>query len=710
MTGLPPALAELASAFHVSTEFHDWQGHHREVDPETIRAVLTALGVDASDPAAALEEQQLAPWRRVVPPCTVVRQGTRAEIPVHVPHGSPATVSVELESGGRVELEQVERWVEPRTVDGVQTGEATFRLPEDLPLGYHQLVAGGGAQGDGLLIVTPRRLELPEPGTRAWGFATQLYSSRSGASWGLGDLRDLATLARWAGEQGADYVLVNPLHAAEPVEPMEPSPYLPSTRRFVNPVYLRVEDVPELVALGEEDRARVAALGEEQRAASRTPDPIDRDSVWAAKREALGLLHAVARDERREAAYHAFLAREGGGLVDFATWCALLEERRASWQEWPEELRDPRSPAVEEARARLADRVDFFSWLQWLLDEQMTAAQQAATDAGMRLGIMHDLAVGVHPSSADAWALQSALAQGVSVGAPPDAYNQQGQDWSQPPWRPDVLVETGYAAYRAMLRTILRHSGGIRVDHILGLFRLWWVPQGQPPTEGTYVRYDPEALVGILCLEAARAGAVVVGEDLGTVEPGVREFLSDRGVLGTSILWFERDWDAGVPLPPERWRELSLASVTTHDLPPTAGYLAGEHIRIRDELGLLTRPVEEERAADAADQRSWVEFLLQHGFLRPEDEHDEQAVVEALHRLVCASPARLVSVALPDAVGDRRAVNQPGTFREYPNWRFPLCDGSGRPVLLEELVSDARAESLARVVRDSLARAAADRG
>jgi 4-alpha-glucanotransferase len=317
----------------------------------------------------------------------------------------------------------------------------------------------------------------------------------------------------------------------------------------------------------------------------------------------------------------------------------------------------------------------------------------------MPVGVVHDLAVGVHPYGADTWALGDSLASGVTVGAPPDAFNQQGQDWSQPPWRPDRLEAAGYAPYRDMLRSVLRHAGGIRVDHVLGLFRLWWVPDGTPADQGTYVRYDHEALVGILALEAARAGAFVVGEDLGTVEPWVRQHLAERGILGTSILWFERD-EAGAPLPPEQWRELCLAAVTTHDLPPTAGYLAGEHVRIRAELGLLTRPVEEERRIDLADRDSWIALLRSRGLLS--GAADEQEVIEALHRLVAAAPSRLVGVALTDAVGDRRAMNQPGTDKEYPNWRLPLADGTGRPVLLEDLVESTRAGSLAAVVRTAL--------
>jgi 4-alpha-glucanotransferase len=309
---------------------------------------------------------------------------------------------------------------------------------------------------------------------------------------------------------------------------------------------------------------------------------------------------------------------------------------------------------------------------------------------------VHDLAVGVHPVGADAWGLSDVLAHHVTVGAPPDAFNQQGQDWSQPPWRPDRLAELGYAPYRDMLRTVLRHAGGVRVDHIIGLFRLWWVPSGLGPAKGTYVRYDHEALIGILALEAHRAGAFVVGEDLGTVEPWARDYLRERGILGTSILWFEKNWDTGTPLPPQQWRELCLATVTTHDLPPTSGYLAGEHIELRQRLGLLTRTIEEEIEADTREREAVLDQLRSLGLLSPQGTERDQ--VEALHRFLTWTPAKLLGVALADAVGDRRAMNQPGTNDEYPNWRLPLADGVGRPVLLEEVATSIRASSLARTV------------
>lgn len=690
---LSPELTELADAYGIATEYHDWRGEHRQVPVQTVLAVLAAMDVDASTPEAtraALAAKREERWRRMLPPSVVVTAETTSSFWVHVRHGDQVRAWVSLETGEtRDELRQLDRWVEPCSIDGSLVGEATFELPADLPLGYHRLHACSGGRDESVsLVVTPAWLGLPERlgSRRVWGFATQLYSVRSERSLGVGDLVDLTDLAVWSGGLlGAGYILVNPLHGAEPVAPMAPSPYLPASRRFFNPVYLRVERVPEYGDLPRADRYRVERASAKVRRALAKVDAIDRDTSWAAKREALELVHAVPRTAGREADYRAFREREGAGLVDWATWCALAEEHGNDFRTWPSALQDPRSAEVEEFRAAHEDRVDFHLWLQWLLDEQLQAAQGKATAAGMELGVMHDLAVGVHPGGADSWRLASTYAQGMQVGAPPDAYNQIGQDWGQPPWRPDRLAEQGYAPYREMLAAVLRHAGGVRVDHILGLFRLWWVPGGLGPGEGTYVRYDHDALVGILALEAHRAGAVVVGEDLGTVEPWVRSYLAGRGILGTSILWFEND-EGGNPLPAEKWRELCLASVTTHDLPPTAGYLTGAHVDLRESLGLLTRPVEEERAADSASRDAWMDELRSRGLLPSSGTPTVEDTVVALHRYLALSPARLLCVALVDAVGDRRIQNQPGTADEYPNWRVPLSGPDGKPLLLEDVL------------------------
>ncbi|MQA84182.1 MAG: 4-alpha-glucanotransferase [Streptosporangiales bacterium] len=688
-------LRRLARAYRVETGYQDFRRRQVSASADTLVAVLAALGVDASTPGsvrAELERVEAERGRRMLPPTVVIRASTL---------GRDLAETFEPRSNVSARSRQEGQfWVEAEDGTG---DELPHGLPHDLPLGYHRIHARyGGREESAPLVVVPDRLDPPPAlaDGRVWGFMVQLYSVRSRRSWGLGDLRDLAELARWSGRDlGAGMVAINPLHAAEPVPPMEPSPYLPSSRRFANPIYLRIEDVPEYLSLPRDERSRVEALAAPLRARNATLDLLDRDACWAAKRAALELLHSVPTTPERRAAYEAFRAREGTALVDFAAWCALADEHGPVWRRWPAELHDPRSPAVAAAGDRLAGRIDFHCWLQWLLDEQLGHAQREAREAGMPVGIVHDLAVGVNPGGADAWLLQDVLASGASTGAPPDAFNQQGQDWAQPPWHPYRLAEAGYAPYRDLLRYTFRHAGGLRVDHILGLFRLWWVPEGAPPSAGTYVRYDHEALVGILALEAYRAGGLVVGEDLGTVEPWVRDYLSSRGLLGTSMLWFERDRD-GRPRRPERWRKNCLATVATHDLPPIAAYLTGEHVELRHRLGLLDRPVDEERAEAGEQVRGWLALLTELGLLGPEP--DGREIVEALHAFLARTPARLVGVSLADAVGERRTQNQPGTVDEYPNWRVPLASGDGRPVGLEDLRKSGDVRRLARIITDRL--------
>ena len=682
-----PHLDPLARAYGVALEYWDQSGVQRRVPHETVASVLRALGADPTDGesvARSLHDRELRDWRRMLPSVIVGVEGRYAHVWSHVPHGTSLRLWIECEDGSVVEPAQSNRWIEPEEIDGVLTGEATFVIPADLPLGWHTIHAiGEGTSAQCPLVITPAHLEPAAltGGVRLWGLMAQIYSVRSHRSWGIGDLADLADLVAWSGHAlGADFLLVNPLHSAAPLTPMIPSPYLPITRRFPNPIYLRIEDVPEYAYLRGRDRKAIRKLSKNVRRV--TADLLDRDTSWAAKSAALDILRTVPLSAGRQAIYDGFVEREGQGLVDFATWCAIAEVHGVDSGSWPEELRHPRDGAVALWRADHADQVEKHLWLQWLLDEQLARTHRVAAEVGMRAGVIHDLAVGVSGKGADAWALQDVLASGVSVGAPPDMYNQKGQDWAQPPWSPTALAEAAYIPYRDMLRTLLRHAGGIRVDHILGLFRQWWIPHGRPADEGTFVAFDHDALLGILALEAQRAGALVIGEDLGTVEPWVQDVLRDRGLLGTSILWFER-WEGGALKQPEQWRSDVLASVAVHDLPPTAGYLAGEHVRIRNELGLLTRDVEDERAADSAATKEWLDVARSRGWLSEGGDVDD--CVTALHRVVAASPARLVGVGLPDLVGDVRAQNQPGTDQEYPNWRVPLADAEGKPVALEDL-------------------------
>lgn len=704
MTDQPSeSLRALAAAHGVATDFWSFDGQHRDVSAATVRAALTALGVPHGDDETnwrsltALDE---APWRRTLPPSVIMRAGQDRQLPVHVPDGAAVRVTVRTEQGQEFSLEQLDIWVPPREVDGQSVGRATFLLPGSLPLGWHTLMAevDGAPRAQAVLAVTPDRLEFPAlRHGRGWGVTAQVYSVRSRHSWGFGDVRDMAEVASFFGDLGADFLLTNPLHATAPVSPITPSPYLPDTRRFVNPIYIRPEDIEEVAYLTGPQRALVEWAAEEVRPLNTRNAVIDRDAVWQAKNQALEVIFAQPRSRARQRDFERFCEEQGQPLADFALWCALTE--KFDGKEFPEQLSSAKSPFVARQRRELADRVEYFCWLQWIVDQQLARAQAEAKAAGMGLGIMQDLAVGVSLANAESWSNPDVFASGMSVGAPPDMYNQQGQDWGEPPWRPDALAEAGYQPLRDMVRAVLRHAGALRIDHIIGLFRLWWVPAGMGPTDGTYVRYDHEAMVGVLLLEAQRAGAVVIGEDLGTVEPWVRDYLASRGILGTSVLWFEKD-GAGYPIQAADFREPVLATVTTHDLPPTAGYLAGEHVDLRVRLGLLTQPEPEVRA-DANRERARMVGRLQDYLLLGEDP-TEREIIEALHRYVAMGPSRLVGVALTDAVGERRTQNQPGTDTEYPNWKLPLADGADQVVLVEDLPTNARLLSLVEALTQQM--------
>jgi len=518
------------------------------------------------------------------------------------------------------------------------------------------------------------------PAGRSWGFTVQLYSLRSAGSWGHGDLRDLSDLATWsAAVLGAGFVLVNPLHAAEPLPPVSASPYLPMTRRYVSPLYLRIEDIPEYQQLGREEQQRIGALAAPLRARNATADLIDRDAVWTAKRQALEIIHQAELGGSRLESYRAFRRREGRDLDDWAAWCALAERHGPDWRSWPPEARDPASLS-----SGASPGAEFHAWLQWLADEQLAAAQRAALDAGMDTGIITDIAVGAHPGGADAWAHQDLLVGGLSVGAPPDEFNQLGQDWTQPPWHPQRLASVGYRPLASLFGSALRHAGGVRVDHVMGLMRLWCMPQGMPPDHGAYLRYDHRAAVAALAGEAARAGALAIGEDLGTVEPWIRRYLASSGILGTSMLWFERE-PGGWPMPPRRWRRDCMATVGTHDVPPAAAFLTGEQVAVRAQLGLLKRSEDTERKAAELMLSRWLDALAGEELVTSGSWPDPDDFTVALYGYLAHTPAALIGVSLADAVGDRRPQNIPGTRDEYPNWQIPLCDGAGRAVLLEDL-------------------------
>jgi 4-alpha-glucanotransferase len=582
------------TAWGIVTGFEDANGSWRQAPAETIDAVLDSMGADAPGP----------------PPAAVMTVRLDRPAPA-VPAGL-----LELEDGGSVRVEG--------------------RLPETLPPGYHRLHPVDGPPLS--LIASPGRCGLP-PSPR-WGFAAQLYATRSGRSWGVGDLADLRRLGRWSASLGAEVVVINPLHAAAPTADQQPSPYFPGSRCFLNPLYLAIEKIP-----GAGGRAAVREAAAAGQALNRVR-LIDRNRVWALKS---AVLEQLFDDFGGDAGFDAFRAERGAALAWFATFCALAERYGTPWQSWPAEYTHRDSPAVRRfiGSSEGARRVRYHAWLQWQADRQLR-------DAAGAIGVVQDLAVGVDPGGADAWCWQDEFAADMRVGAPPDRFNTRGQNWALPPFDPWKLRAGAYQPWVQSLRGALRHGAGLRLDHVMGLFRIYWIPTGASPAEGVYVRYPHRELLDIVALEADRAGAFVVGEDLGTVEPGVRRELSGRNVLSYKVWWFESRR-------PAQWPRKALGAVTTHDLPTVAGMLAGSDLEAQRRVGMEPN----ERAAAALEAKLRARTGSAVG-----DSPEE--VVARLYDDLARAPSLVLTATLEDALAVEERPNMPGTVDEWPNWRLAL--------------------------------------
>ena len=577
---------------HVSTG-----GSRSSASAETVDALLAALGADRRRPD--LDDDR---------PLVVV-QGECPRAGGDEEGASSASSEIELEDGS--------------------TRACGERLPADLPLGYHRLHAGGRSR---LLVVTPPRCHLPA--VRGFGFAVQLYATRSAASWGIGDLTDLAGLAGWAAGLGAATLLVNPLHAGLPLLPIEPSPYFPTSRLFLDPLYLRPER-----AGGDTDVSDLAAaarlLNRDRR--------IDRDQVALLKMRALEREFIDTADPGE--AEVALEARPR--LRDFGLFCALAERHGRDWRNWPRPLarRDP--TAIRAAAEELAGRVRFHAWVQLQLDRQLE-------EAGAALPLIRDLAVGFHPGGADAWLWQDLVVPGVTVGAPPDTFNTLGQDWGIAAFDPWKLRTAGYGPFIETLRANLREGAGLRIDHVMGLQRLWCIPSGGGPADGCYLEYPAGDLLGIVALESVRHRATVIGEDLGTVPAGLRSRLRRRGLLSYVVLLFE-------DRPPARWPRQALAAVTTHDLPTVTGLWDGSDLRARRRSGL---------PASASATEELVERIRQDG--GPARDAESSAAVVHAHRRLAGSRCTLLAATLEDVAEVQERPNQPGSAGESPNWSLAL--------------------------------------
>lgn len=540
------------------------------------------------------------------------------------------------------------------TEDG-QTAVVQGRL-EPLPLGYHDLTR----QADGhhqRLIVSPGRCHLPEA-LATWAWAVQLYAMRSARSWGIGDLADLRALSQWSAARGAQLMAVSPLHAPLPGQRQEPSPYSPSSRCWRNPLHIRVEEVPGLAGAPE-----VEALARAGRALDANRR-IDRNEAWRLKGAALEWAWSHLP---KEVNFAKWSLRQGPLLADYATFCALAEVHPGPWPGWPEGLRHPEGAGVGDFVAQHSDRVGFHQWLQWILDCQLGAAGEA-------LGLVADMAIGVVPEGADAWLWQDCFALDTRVGAPPDEFNPLGQDWGVVPFDPWRMRAAAYEPFVRTVRAGLHHAGGLRVDHVMGLFRLWWIPEGAGATDGAYVRYPWDELLDILALETVRAGAVVVGEDLGTVEDFVRDELGRRNVLSTAVMWFEKT-------EPATFGRQAMASVTTHDLPTVAGVWTGADLATQVELGLEPDVGAHEALRSRLGQ--WVGLG---------DQADPREVALATYRRLATAPSVVLAATLEDALGVVERPNLPGTVHERPNWSLAL------PLPLEEVLDDPTVTAIAETL------------
>jgi (1->4)-alpha-D-glucan 1-alpha-D-glucosylmutase len=713
------ALRRLAAACGIALEYHDAWGHRRDASDDVLRAILGAMRIDATSDEKiddALSELALAQCRQCLPPMNVVRIDARpwrlrAHLPC-APVGRAFEWHIVAENGAihRIAIAATDvRVVE--AVAGCVAVDVVLAAP--LANGYHDLAlrVDGERVGRGVLAVTPGTCHRPAAlrgGGRAWGVALQLYGVRSARNWGIGDFTDLATVVeRWSRE-GVDIVGVNPLHALFPHNPAHMSPYSPSSRLFQNVLYVDVEAIAEF-AHCREARDRVARPAFAARLTElRAALLVDYGAVAALKRPILELLYAQARqdaqrDPSRWSAFDAFRIAGGEALRRQAIFDALQEHFHATdafiwgWPAWPEAYRDPASPAIVAFANAHAERVDFFAWLQWQAELQRAAVAERARSAGLAVGLYTDLAVSVDRGGAEAWAAQHLYAMEASVGAPPDSFNAKGQDWGLPPMIPQRLRESAYAPFISTLRANMRHAGALRIDHAMALSRLYWVPSGAAPSEGAYVRYPLEDLLGLVALESERHRCLVIGEDLGTVTDEVRDALAQSGVLSYRVLLFERDRE-GRFHPPSRYPEAALATASTHDLPTLAGWWEGRDIEARAMHGQL-RPDANPAAQMAERVRERGELLaaLAQAQLLPRGSPlDPQAVpsltpslATAVQAFLARTPSALMVVQPEDLFGVRDQANLPGTVDEHPNWRRRL------PVALEDVDADGRLHALA---------------
>jgi len=694
-------LDRIAAHCGIEDAYRDAQKKLRRTKPETKRLLLAAMGVPANDDeeiAATLEELERADWRRTLRPVYVTNMGAGPiAIELNVAcEEREVEWTLRLEDGGekrsRAAIASLPL-LGQREIDAKRVERRRLTLGDGIPWGYHLLKT--------ILIVTPGRCWAPAcmtEGKRLWGVSAQLYTLRSDANWGIGDFRDLLHLVEGLRARGAEIVGLNPLHAMFLDNPEQASPYSPASRLFLNLLYIDVEAVPEFVKCAEARDLVASADFQEKLRKCRSSALVDYTNVAELKLGVLRLLFAYwnssANTER--ASFEAFGRERGEALERHCVFqClrrqfALQDLALRDWRLWPEEYRQPESAAVAAFAVAHRKDVAFLARMEWLADSQVRAAADAAK--GMEIGLYRDMAVGADMAGVETWSNQTAVVSGAHVGAPPDIYNPAGQDWGLPPLHPRALQEEGYRGFIELIRANMRYAGALRIDHVMALQHLYWVPASRSPKEGAYVSYPLDDLVGILALESQRNRCLVVGEDLGTVPDGFRERMAAANILSYRVLFFEQNSKTGAFRRPAAYPELSVAVVSNHDLPTIRAWWEGSDILLRERLHLFPDPrgAEEQRRQRIRDRNQLLRALKREGLLGARTEPNSTELMLAVHAFVAKSGAFLAMAQVDDIACEIDPVNLPASL-EYPNWRRRLS------VTLERLFAGADMRELAEI-------------
>ena len=700
-------LSRLAQHFGIAEGYHDVWGNWIATSEATQRALLAAMGVDAASPDAALAAMDREAWSRAVPAITVLRtrelgRGVRIQL-TEATLGRALAWRIVEESGET--REQAFTPLKLPLVEEHSSNGRGFRafmlpLPPDLAEGYHRLaiLEGGSLLGQGTIAVVPERCYLPptlDAGGRIWGTTVQLYGLRSHRRDGLGNFSDLRACAEVWGERGAGIIGTNPLHALSLREPGHASPYSPSSRLFLNPLYIDVEATADFVEIAQHDR-KLAEQWHERMAPLARATEVDYAGAAAAKREMFERLYDHFRRQHlaaattRARAFLQFRDARGPALRSHALHDALEMHFGTTWRNWPAEFQVANGEPAARFLEANPGKVGLHEYLQWQADLQLAAAQARCNELGMPVGLYADLAISIGPDGSEAWANQKLYALGVSVGAPPDEFNRQGQDWGLPPLSPRRLREAAYAPLVATLRANMLRAGALRIDHVMGLARLWWVPAGCSADQGAYVHYPVDDLLGIVALESHRHRCLVIGEDLGTVPDELRVKLAEAEVLSYRLLLFEREGMAFKP--PSSYPRRALVAWSTHDLPTLAGWWAKEDIRTRGALGHYDAAMQDQQHEErAASRQALLHALGVEGLgppgLGPDGDFTE-ALADSVHAFAARSPAAVMVAQMEDVLGMVEQANLPGTVEQHPNWRRRL------PLTIEEWAQDPRLRRL----------------